>query len=265
MTASADASAVVPVVDVRGAGVALGGRPIVRDIDLVVHAGEVVALLGANGSGKSTLVKAIVGLHPLSTGSARLFDQPVAAFRDRHRLGYVPQRSPIASGVPSTVQEVVSAGRLSRRRPFVPAGRIDRAAVARALEQVGLADRARHPVATLSGGQQQRVLIARTLAGEPELLVLDEPNAGVDLASQEAIAETLASLAGSGATIVVVLHELGHLAGLIQRSVVLRDGRVVYDGPPHDSLVETGDQHHHRPSVNPVVRPPMRAPLDGGH
>jgi zinc transport system ATP-binding protein len=260
------------VVEIRGAGVALGGRPIVRDIDLAVHPGEVVALLGANGSGKSTLVKAMVGLHPLSTGEVRLFDQSLTGFRQWHRLGYVPQRSPIAQGVPSTVAEVVAAGRLSRRRPFAPARRRDRLAIARALEAVGLTDRARHPVATLSGGQQQRVLIARTLAGEPELLVLDEPNAGVDLASQQAIAGTLASLAGGGATIVVVLHELGHLADLIQRSVVLREGRVVYDGPPlatpvehdpyHDPHHDQG--HHHRPSTPPVLRPPMKAPLDGG-
>ena len=121
--------------------------------------------------------------------------------------------------------EVVAAGRLSRRRPFVPSRRSDRAAIERALEAVDLADHARIPVSTLSGGQQQRVLIARTLAGEPELMVLDEPNAGVDLASQQAIAGTLASMAELGATIVVVLHELGQLADVIQRSVVLARGQ----------------------------------------
>ncbi len=252
-----------PVVDVRGAGVALGGRPIVRDVDLSVRQGEVVALLGANGSGKSTLVKAMVGLHPLSTGEVRLYGEPLAGFQQWHRLGYVPQSSPITQGVPSTVAEVVASGRLSRRKPFVPARRGDRTAVTRALEAVGLADRARHTVSTLSGGQQQRVLIARTLAGEPELLVLDEPNAGVDLASQIAIAETLASLATAGATIVVVLHELGQLAEVIQRSVVLREGRVVYDGPPQASPTEHDQHHHHRRSTPPVLRPPVQAPLDG--
>jgi zinc transport system ATP-binding protein len=131
------------------------------------------------------------------------------------------------------------------------------------MEAVGLSDRARHPVSTLSGGQQQRALIARTLAGEPELLVLDEPNAGVDLASQQAIAGTLAALAAAGATIVVVLHELGHLAEVIQRSVVLREGRVVYDGSPQDSPTDDGHGHHHRPPAPRVVRPPVAAPLDG--
>ena len=257
-------SATPTVVDVQGASVSLGGRPIVRGIDLTVQAGEVVALLGPNGSGKSTFVKAMVGLYPLSAGAVRLFGEPVDSFKQWHRLGYVPQRSTIAQGVPSTVAEVVAAGRLSRRRPFVPTRRSDRAAVQRALEAVGLADDARHPVSTLSGGQQQRVLIARTLAGEPELMVLDEPNAGVDLVSQQAISGTLASMAEQGATIVVVLHELGHLADVIQRSVVLREGRVAYDGPPYDSPTEHEHHHdHHRPTAPSVLRPDVNAPFDG--
>ena len=220
------------VLEIRAGGVALGGRPILRDIDLTVEAGDVVALLGANGSGKSTLVKSITGLLPLSAGSARLFGQPLPDFDQWPRLGYVPQRSTIAQGVPSTVTEVVAAGRLSRRKPFLPARAADRAAVRAALEAVGLADRAHHQIATLSGGQQQRVLIARTLAGEPELLVLDEPNAGVDLVSQQAIADTLENSSRNGATIVVVLHELGAFESFIDRAVVLREGRIVYDGAP---------------------------------
>jgi zinc transport system ATP-binding protein len=220
------------ILELHEAAVTLGGRPILRDIDLSVASGDVVALLGANGSGKSTLVKAITGLLPLSAGTATLFGQPVSHFDQWPRLGYVPQRSTIASGVPSTVAEVVAAGRLSRRRPFLPPRAVDRRAVSDALETVGLADRANHPVSTHSGGQQQRVLIARTLAGEPELLVLDEPNAGVDLISQQAIADTLERSARAGATIVVVRHELGAFAPFIDRAVVLREGRISYDGTP---------------------------------
>jgi zinc transport system ATP-binding protein len=250
------------VLDVAGGAVTLGGRPVVREVDVTVRHGEVVALLGANGSGKSTLVKAMVGLHPLSAGSIGLFGMPLPAFREWHRLGYVPQRSTIAQGIPSTVTEVVSAGRLSRRRPLVPARREDRAAVAEAIEAVGLADRAHHEVATLSGGQQQRVLMARTLAGSPELLVLDEPNAGVDLGSQEAIAGTLSALADGGATIVVVLHELGPFEDLIQRTLVMREGRLVYDGPPLDPGHR--EHHHHETTPPRLLRPSVQAPLDGG-
>ena len=258
-------SSTPPVVSVRDVGVALGGRPIVRGIDFEVRAGEVVALLGANGSGKSTLVKAMVGLNPVSRGELTLFGEPVQRFTQWPRLGYVPQRSTAAAGVPATVAEVVGGGRLSRRRPFRPARRTDRDAVRRALETVGLADRARQQVSTLSGGQQQRVLMARTLAGEPELLVLDEPNAGVDLASQEAIAATLSSLVDTGATIVVVLHELGPFAGLIQRTLRLNEGRLVYDGPALGSTSgEHGDDHHHPLALPPLLLPSVRAPLDGG-
>jgi zinc transport system ATP-binding protein len=251
----------LPVLEMTGGAVSLGGRPILRDVDLVVRPGEVVALLGANGSGKSTLVKAAVGLLPLASGSARLFGEPVSTFADWHRVGYVPQRSTITQGVPATVREVVSAGRLALRRPFLPARAADRRAVDQALETVGLADHAGQQVATLSGGQQQRVLMARTLAGGPELLVLDEPNAGVDLISQQAIADTLAALAGSGATIVVVLHGLGPFAPLVGRTVVLREGRVCYDGPPAglDSAGQDGAGHgeHCEPTERAVRVPPM--------
>jgi zinc transport system ATP-binding protein len=247
------------ILEIRGGGVTLGGRPILRDLDLTVEAGDVVAVLGANGSGKSTLVRSITGLLPLSAGSARLFGQPIETFDQWPRLGYVPQRSTIAQGVPATVTEVVSAGRLAHRRPFLPARAADRAAVRDALGAVGLADRAHHQVSTLSGGQQQRVLIARTLAGSPELLVLDEPNAGVDLVSQQAIADTLERSARAGATIVVVLHELGAFAPFIGRAIVLREGRISYDGPPEG--VRAHDPHVH---CETTPEPALRiAPLTG--
>jgi zinc transport system ATP-binding protein len=253
-----------PVIEIARGAVELGGRPILRDVDLRIEAGEVVALLGANGSGKSTLVKAAVGLLPLSAGEARLFGRPLADFTDWQRLGYVPQRSTITQGVPATVREVVNAGRLARRRPFQPARAVDRAAVRDALAAVGLADRAHHQVATLSGGQQQRVLMARTLAGEPELLVLDEPNAGVDVISQQAIADTLAARARAGATVVVVLHELGPFEPLIDRTILLREGRMAYDGPP--TALEVSGHGEHCEPVEPVVRvPPMRDLLGKEH
>jgi zinc transport system ATP-binding protein len=250
------------VVQVAEGAVSLGGRPILRDIDLTVRHGEVVALLGANGSGKSTLVRAIVGLNPMTHGTVQLFGEPLDSFTQWTRLGYVPQRSTIAHGVPSSVWEVVASGRMSHRRPFVPLRRADRTAITGAIEQVGLAERVRHQVSTLSGGQQQRVLMARTLAGEPDLLVLDEPNAGVDLASQSAIADTLAARAAAGATIVVVLHELGAFEPLIQRTLVMRDGRIVHDGPPTEAHTHDPGHHHLSPGRAPVG-PRVAAPLDG--
>ncbi|MFR9723186.1 metal ABC transporter ATP-binding protein [Streptomyces sp. MS19] len=214
-----------PVIALRGVRAELGGRPVLRGVDLTVRHGEVVALLGANGSGKSTAVRAAVGQVPVSGGELALFGTPVRRFRDWRRVGYVPQRSTAAGGVPATVREVVLSGRLALRR-LRPLGRADRAAVDRALGLVGLADRARDPVASLSGGQHQRVLIARALAIGPELLIMDEPLAGVDLASQRVLSGTLRTLTAEGVSVLLVLHELGPLQPLIDRAVVLAHGRV---------------------------------------
>ncbi|HJR38037.1 MAG TPA: metal ABC transporter ATP-binding protein [Nocardioidaceae bacterium] len=257
----------MPVIEVRDGSVALGGRPVLRGIDLRIEPGEVVAVLGANGSGKSTLVRTTMGLVPTSRGEVRLFDTELDRFRDWKRIGFVPQRATAAAGVPASVREVVSSGRLSRRSLLRPLRRADRAAVEDAIAAVGLADRAKDGVSTLSGGQQQRVLIARALAGEPELFVLDEPTAGVDLQSQQAFADALQVLVGRGATIVLVAHELGPMATLIGRTVVMRDGRVAYDGPPIVSAHELEHHHgHHHPQLRqpssdyaPVVASPIES------
>ena len=218
------------VIEVRHAVVGYQARPVLRDISLTVAAGEVLAVLGANGSGKSTLIKAVLGLLPLTAGEVRLYGTPVRRFRQWHRIGYVPQRLGAGSGVPATVAEVVDAGRLARRGLLRPRRAADRLAVSSAIESVGLADRSRDPVATLSGGQQQRVLIARALASQPELLVLDEPTAGVDAASQLAFANTIRGFVAGGGTVVLVAHELGPMAELVSRAVVVHQGRIVHDG-----------------------------------
>jgi zinc transport system ATP-binding protein len=230
-------------VTLRDVAVELGGRPVLRGIDLDVRAGEVVAVLGANGSGKSTLVRTILGLVPTVRGEVRLFGTPLDRFKDWRRVGYVPQRVTAAAGAPASVWEVVSTGRLSRLRPWQRMGREDRAAVRSALRAVGLDDQPRRGVATLSGGQQQRVMVARALAGEPGLLVLDEPTAGVDVASQEGFARVLGTLVREGTTVVLVAHELGPLAPLVGRTVVMRDGRVEYDGAALATFEDV--PHHH--------------------
>lgn len=237
-----------PVIQVAHAAVGYDGRPVLRDVSLTIGAGEVVAVLGANGSGKSTLIRAVLGLVPLGAGSVTLFGAPQRRFRQWHRIGYVPQRLGAGSGVPATVREVVASGRLARRGVLRPAGRADREAVAAALDAVGLADRAADPVATLSGGQQQRVLIARALAGRPELLVLDEPTAGVDMASQEAFARALEGFVAGGGTVLLVAHELGPLRPLISRAVVVHQGGIRHDGAvpePAGHHAEPGHDHVH--------------------
>lgn len=233
-------------VALRDGVVTIEGRPVLRRIDLTVRTGEFVALMGPNGSGKSTLVRALTGLRPLAGGRLELFGTPLEDFADWHRIGFVPQRAGATSGVPASVWEVVASGRLSRRRLFRPLSRTDRAAIDDAIEVVGLGAKAHDGVATLSGGQQQRALIARALAGEPELFFLDEPTAGVDLPNQHALADALVQLKARGATIVLVAHELGPLEPLVERSVVMRDGRVVYDGPPL-AHADVHTAHHESP------------------
>ncbi|MGH3320602.1 MAG: metal ABC transporter ATP-binding protein [Streptosporangiaceae bacterium] len=232
-----------PAFEMARGRVELDHRAVLHDIDLRVDEGEVVALLGPNGSGKSTLVRALLGLVPLAAGEARVHGVRPARFRAWHRLGYVPQRLTAGGGVPATVREVVSSGRVARRRRLRRASAGDRAAVAGALETVGLTERAGDAVSFLSGGQQQRVLIARALAGEPDTFVLDEPMAGVDAESQAALAATLQDLVARGRTVLLVAHELGPLEPLVTRTVVLSGGRVVHDGRP--APVEHDHVHPH--------------------
>jgi len=258
-----------PVIELADGAVAIAGRPVLRGIDLTVGSGEFVALMGANGSGKSTLVRALTGLWPLAAGSLRLFGTPIQDFDDWRRVGFVPQRGGAASGVPASVWEVVASGRLTHRRLFRPLGRADRAAIDEALDVVGLRARAREGVSTLSGGQQQRVLIARALAGDPELFFLDEPTAGVDLPNQQTLADTLELLSRRGSTIVLVAHELGPMAPLIGRAVVMRDGRIAYDGPPltdqevHQLPQPADHGHHHLGPDHHDHAPHVASPLDG--
>ena len=221
------------VVEVRNAAVAYGAREVLRGVNLSVKTGEVVAILGANGSGKSTLVRAILGLVPLTAGTVRMFGverESRAMRRNWERIGYVPQRLGAGGGVPATVGEVVASGRLARRGVLRPAGHRDRTAIAAALRSVGLSDRVQEPVGSLSGGQQQRTLIARALAAEPELLVLDEPTAGVDSVSQDAFAMALRGFTAGNGTVLLVAHELGPLEPLVTRAVVVHNGTVAHDG-----------------------------------
>ncbi|MHA7860299.1 metal ABC transporter ATP-binding protein [Tessaracoccus sp. Y36] len=217
--------------DARGLFVSMGGMPILRDVNIHVDSGEAVALLGGNGSGKSTLVKTLLGLVPYQEGSVELFGEHLPGFRDWWRVGYVPQHSAITVAN-ATVREIASSGRLAHRRPFQWLTRKDKVALDEALELVGLQERMHWPFGSLSGGQKQRVLIARALSSHPDLLVMDEPLAGVDLHSQSGMASLLSRLRDDGLALLVVLHERGYMEPILSRSVTLCDGRVVDDEHP---------------------------------
>jgi zinc transport system ATP-binding protein len=221
-----------PIAAAEHVSFSYGRHLVLDDVSLALGEGEFAALVGPNGSGKSTLLRLLVGLTVPSTGRVSLFGTDPRRLRERGRLGFVPQRPTLAAGVHATVTDIVRAGRLTRsgwlgrRRPA------DHAAVDAAIETVGLTDLRDEPVDELSGGQQQRAFIARALAGEPDLLVLDEPVAGVDVDSQRAFAASLSSLVGErGGTVLLVSHELGAVADALDRVIVLRR-TVLFDGTP---------------------------------
>lgn len=257
-----------PVVRMRDVTIGYGERPIVRGADLTVSDGEVVAVLGPNGSGKTTLVRGLLGLAQVMHGDIELSGRPVRSRRDRARVGYVPQRHTVGGAVPSTVREVVSSGRLARLGWLGRMRSADRRCVQEAIHAVRLTDHADADVAQLSGGQQRRVLIARALAAEPNVLVMDEPTAGVDRASQQALAETIRSLAARGVPMIVVTHEAGPLADVFTRAVVVSDGRIVFDGPVTElSHPSNGaDDHHHHgdePDAGPAAAAWLKQPMGG--
>jgi zinc transport system ATP-binding protein len=205
--------------------------PVLRGVNLEVRAGEFVALVGPNGSGKSTLLKLMLGTLTLQRGSVALFGSPPSKFRDRWRVGYVPQRPSLSSEVPATVTEIVTSGRLTRRGWWRPLGDDDREAVVHAVASVGLEAIGDRPLNELSGGQQQRAFIARAFASEPDLLVLDEPTAGVDTASQRRFRDAVVHLIEDhGAAVLLVSHELSAVARDVDRVVVLKN-EVLFDGP----------------------------------
>jgi len=208
------------------------GQHVLEDVDLQIAEGEFVAIAGPNGGGKTTLVRLVLGLERPGTGRALLYGEPAHRSSRRRALGYLAQRSELGGDAPTTVREVVSAGRLAAGRLFGPLSRHDREQVSAAIARVGLEAVAEAPLQTLSGGMQQRAFIAKALAGEPSLLVLDEPTTGVDAESQESLAALLDRLHSElGVTILYVSHEFGAVERFVERLVLVRR-TLVFDGPP---------------------------------
>jgi zinc transport system ATP-binding protein len=228
-----------PALELEGITFGYGHEPVLGGVSFSVASGEFVALAGPNGSGKSTLVRIALGLLPTGNGRARLLGSAPGELRDRWRVGYVPQRRMLTDVLPATVGEVVAAGLLARRGWWRRPGATDRAAVDAALATVDLGGLRHRRLGDLSGGQQQRALIAKALVSEPELLILDEPVAGVDAASQRRFRDVLVATVARGGAVLLVSHELGAVADDLDRIVVLKRGVAVFDGPPAE-LAATG-------------------------
>lgn len=251
-----------PIIDVENLTILRNDLVVLDSISLTVNKGEFTAIVGPNGSGKTTLVKAILGLLRPDQGCVKLFGVPVDQLGDaRSRLGYVPQIFDIDLNFPITVFEAVLMGTYGRlglaRRP----GRLEREATLAALEKVGVADLKDRPIARLSSGQRQRVFVARALANDPELLVLDEPTTGVDVATTGSLYTILKQLKADGVTIVLVSHDIGVVASFVDTVACLNTSLVAHCRPDEEACtVALSDMYgshvaflHHGESPHIVV------------
>ncbi len=220
-------------IQLRNVTVSYDRKPAVRSVSLDIPSRERIAIVGPNGAGKSTLIKAMVGLVELDAGQILIHGQPIG--RVRQRVSYVPQRGAVDWDFPVLVRDVVLMGRYGRigwiRRP----SKRDREIASTALERMGMASYADRQIGQLSGGQQQRVFLARALAQEADVLLLDEPFVGVDASTEEAIFDLLDAARAEGKTVVVVNHDLGAVGRHFDR-VLMLNGRVIAYGPPEETL-----------------------------
>ena len=240
-------------VQVRGVWAGYDGHVALEDVSFSLEKGSLVGLVGPNGSGKSTLLKVMLGLHRPWRGSVRLFGEEPAG--GRRRVGYAPQSELVDWNFPVTVEDVVAMGRIGclpgraavRASPWRRTDPEDRRIVGRCLERVRLDSLAKRPIGELSGGEQRRMLIARALAREPEILLLDEPMAGLDAASQHDVLHLFEGLRDEGKTLLVATHDLSCVAGCFNLALLL-NRRLVAFGPPsqvftRDNLNATYEAH----------------------
>jgi manganese/zinc/iron transport system ATP- binding protein len=209
---------------VRGMTVAYGERPVVFSVDMTVAAGSMTAIVGPNGAGKSTLLKAALGIVPAVSGVVTAFGLPVA--QAGRRIAYVPQRASVDWDFPARVRDVVAMGLYRDLGLLGRMGRRHRDRVHDSLDRVSMADFADRQIGQLSGGQQQRVFLARALAQEADLYLLDEPFAGVDAATERAVIGVLKGLQAAGRTVVAVHHDLSTVADYFDRVFLMNVRRV---------------------------------------
>jgi ABC-type Mn2+/Zn2+ transport system ATPase subunit len=221
------------LIEFRNAQLGYGRRDVVlHDVSLQINRGDFVGVVGPNGSGKTTLLRTLLGLLKPIAGTVRIGDGKLL------RYGYVPQRETVDTLFPIPVQEIVVMGRYGRIGPMRRAGRADYAIARRCLEHVGIAHLARSSYRDLSGGQKQRALIARALATEPDVLVLDEPTNGMDVASEHTLLELVRTLhVEDRLTVILVSHLLANVANCARRIAIIAGGRL--DVGPREEMLTT--------------------------
>ena len=219
------------LLELQDVSVAYGGRTALEGVSLVIPHAAQVAVVGPNGAGKSTLFKAMMGLLPMRCGRMLIHGRPAGEYHDP--VAYVPQREEVDWRFPVTVQDVVAMGRYGRRGWLRRLSAGDREVVQRSLERLSIEALAERPIGELSGGQQQRVFLARALAQEPHILLLDEPFTGVDVSTRDATLDLLSELRARAVTVLVSTHDLD-LAARCFDQVVLLNGRLISAGLPSE-------------------------------
>jgi ABC-type Mn2+/Zn2+ transport system ATPase subunit len=215
--------------EVQNADIGYGDTVVLHDLTFNVPEGARVAVVGPNGAGKSTLFKALVGLLPVQKGRILIHGLPLKAHKDC--VAYIPQREEVDWRFPVTVRDVVMMGRFDRQGWFKPPSRQDGQAVERSLTQMGIADLARHSISDLSGGQQQRVFLARALAQEPHILLMDEPFTGVDVTTQEVTLKLLDDLRAAQVTVMISTHDLNLAASRFDLILLLNHRLIAFGSP----------------------------------
>jgi iron complex transport system ATP-binding protein len=244
------------ILEARHLAIGYGRKRVGHDIDLDIRAGEVLCLLGPNGGGKTTLMKTLLGLLPALEGTVKLEGEDIAAF-SRTRLaklvGYVPQAG--SNFFPFTVLDTVLMGRVAHIGLFASPGRKDVAAADAALAALGVAHLRDRIYPEISGGERQLVLIARALAQEPRLLVMDEPTASLDFGNQLRVLDQIAALAKRGMAVVLSTHDPDHVFLCGDRAALLRDGILAALGPPAEVITPEALQALYGVAVEIVALP----------
>ncbi len=227
----------VPAVEVHGLHVRYERVEALQGVDFALPRGTALGIVGPNGSGKSTLLKAVAGLVKPAAGTVRVQGLPPSELRPG-TIGYVPQVEDVDWQFPVSVRDVVTMGRYPRIRPFQRFSAHDHRAVARAIEALDLGSVADRHISELSGGQQQRVFVARAIAQEPLVLLLDEPTTGVDAATEESLLRLVRGLVADGLPVLMTTHDLDRASEWFDRLIVV-DRTVLADGTP-DEVLESG-------------------------
>ena len=223
----------VPIFDVKNLGFRVRGQVILENISFEIYHGEYIAIIGPNGGGKTSLIRLLLGLEKPSSGEIKIFGKRLDKFKQWYKIGYVPQRASLVDeNFPATVEDIVEMGRTAKRGIFSNFSKIDKEKVEDAMVKMDIVHLKDKMVGTLSGGQRQRVMIARALASSPEILILDEPNTGVDVKSQQRFYALLKKLnKEENITILFITHDIGVIADDIGRLFTINRKATICNDP----------------------------------